>query len=384
MSEQEVCSLGIRDCRYGCTYCQDAAKVEGHWGRRKYGSGRWEELDGDPVELENGFIYKFFPNFVPAVATPVPTDINKLQDEVSEDKVEGHWEVQLNATLWVKIDFVPDEWQFATYPNKYRFVPAVATPVPTGCCPKPVDTDEEVLNYKIENQRIELNRINIQLHRTLVKMDEANSYINKLQDEVSEAKESTQPTTAASLIVELECMRGSNSYSEYPKIWEDGFNYCKSSAIWRAKSHALVEENAIRKDEQKEIEGRLNLELIKEMSIILIKNEMEDGIRSQALLEILVLIHAKCAKESRELHWAFSVYDECNHEHTEEDVATGLAKDISEVGYVCEEGLLYQVCGTCCCHPDDGQTDFCNDHHGHGKDIPICPSIKLADKWEWK
>jgi hypothetical protein len=160
MSEQEVCSLGIRDCRYGCTYCQDAAKVEGHWGRRKYGSGRWEELDGDPVELENGFIYKFFPNFVPAVATPVPTDINKLQDEVSE------------------------------------------------------------------------------------------------------AKESTQPTTAASLIVELECMRGSNSYSEYPKIWEDGFNYCKSSAIWRAKSHALVEENAIRKDEQKRLANLFNRRFI--------------------------------------------------------------------------------------------------------------------------
>jgi hypothetical protein len=192
MSEQEVCSLGIRDCRGCCHPPKEeliAAKAEGHWGRRKYGSGRWEELDGDPVGLENGFIYKFFPNFVPAVAT---------------------------------------------------------------------HTDEEILNYKIENQRLELNRINIQLHRTLVKMDEANSYINKLQDEVSEAKESTQPTTATSLIVELECMRGSNSYSEYPKIWEDGFNYCKSSAIWRAKSHALVEENAIRKDEQKRLANLFN------------------------------------------------------------------------------------------------------------------------------
>jgi hypothetical protein len=138
MSEQEVCSLGIRDCRCCCHPPKEeliAAKAEGHWGRRKYGSGRWEELDGDPVGLENGFIYKFFPNFVPAVAT---------------------------------------------------------------------HTDEEILNYKIENQRLELNRINIQLHRTLVKMDEANSYINKLQDEVSEAKESTQPTTSTSLIAELE------------------------------------------------------------------------------------------------------------------------------------------------------------------------------------
>jgi hypothetical protein len=147
MSEQEVCSLGIRDCR---CYCYPP------------------------------------------------------KEELIAAKAEGHWEVQLNTTLWEKIDFVPNEWQLATYPNKYRFVPAVATPVPTGCCPKPVDTDEEVLNYKIENQRIELNRINIQLHRTLVKMDEANSYINKLQDEVSEAKESTQPTTSTSLIAELE------------------------------------------------------------------------------------------------------------------------------------------------------------------------------------
>jgi hypothetical protein len=248
MSEQEVCSLGIRDCRYGCTYCQDAAKVEGHWGRRKYGSGRWEELDGDPVELENGFIYKFFPNFVPAVATPVPTDINKLQDEVSEDKVEGHWEVQLNATLWVKIDFVPNEWQFATYPNNYRFVPAVATHTDKNGLgagdesanhfSSPIATTPSHDSTKYGTVLAERDRIKYGAKIAMVQLREVlrarskpskeylnglsdahsifNKVVNNQQEEIKGMKldrriflgivkeESTQPTTATSLIVELE------------------------------------------------------------------------------------------------------------------------------------------------------------------------------------
>ena len=47
------------------------------------------------------------------------------------------------------------------------------------------------------------------------------------------------------------------------------------------------------------------------------------------------------------LHQEFGIYDECGHDHTEEDVRTGKAIDVPEVGITCEDGLVQKVCRHC-------------------------------------
>jgi hypothetical protein len=53
-----------------------------------------------------------------------------------------------------------------------------------------------------------------------------------------------------------------------------------------------------------------------------------------------------------ELHSEFRIYDECSHQHTDEEVTAGTAFDVEDVGITCEEGYLYSVCKKC--HTDDG------------------------------
>lgn len=69
------------------------------------------------------------------------------------------------------------------------------------------------------------------------------------------------------------------------------------------------------------------------------------------------------------LHAPYRIYDECGHEHTDEDFEAGLCVDAAEVGYVCDEGLLYIICRECCCDYDGfnyWQTESCvNGHEDH-------------------
>ena len=51
------------------------------------------------------------------------------------------------------------------------------------------------------------------------------------------------------------------------------------------------------------------------------------------------------------LHSEWGIYDECGHDHTEEDVRTGKAIDV-DVGFTCEEGKVQSVCREC--DTDDG------------------------------
>lgn len=80
----------------------------------------------------------------------------------------------------------------------------------------------------------------------------------------------------------------------------------------------------------------------------------------------------------RELHKPFGIYTECDHDHTEADLENDLAFEIMEVGIVCEDGLMYQVCLSCCTG-DGFQTEDCATDHKHGKDEPICATSALLE-----
>lgn len=76
-----------------------------------------------------------------------------------------------------------------------------------------------------------------------------------------------------------------------------------------------------------------------------------------------------------ELHQPRRIYDECGHEHTEEDRKASRAVAIDEVGYVCKDGYQYSICRSCCMDSDnDYQTEDCATYHDHGAGKPTCPT----------
>lgn len=80
------------------------------------------------------------------------------------------------------------------------------------------------------------------------------------------------------------------------------------------------------------------------------------------------------------LHGEFRIFDECGHEHTEEDVKAGRAFNVSEVGYVCEDGYRYSICRECC-RDGDYQTEDCATYHKHTADGPQCRTVHaVAEK----
>lgn len=102
-----------------------------------------------------------------------------------------------------------------------------------------------------------------------------------------------------------------------------------------------------------------------------------DEVRVQLRCREIDLHHAEAATARvRELHRAFRIYDDCGHEHTLEDVEAGRAKNVTEVGYVCEVGYQFDICSECC---TDGeyQTEGCATDH----DRPCypCPTIAVLD-----
>lgn len=81
----------------------------------------------------------------------------------------------------------------------------------------------------------------------------------------------------------------------------------------------------------------------------------------------------------RELHSPFGIYTECDHDHDEADIENDLAFEVMEVGTVCEDGLMYRVCLSCCTG-NGYQTEECVTNHEHGKDEPICKTIATLEK----
>jgi hypothetical protein len=75
-----------------------------------------------------------------------------------------------------------------------------------------------------------------------------------------------------------------------------------------------------------------------------------------------------------DLHAEVRIFDECEHEHTEDDVKAGRAFNVSEVGYVCQDGYRYSICRECC-RDGDYQTEGCATYHEHTADGPQCPTV---------
>lgn len=79
------------------------------------------------------------------------------------------------------------------------------------------------------------------------------------------------------------------------------------------------------------------------------------------------------ANAVEELHSEFRVYEPCGHEHTDEDVKSGVAKDVPDVGVVCEDGHSYSICRECCTGGSDYQSEEC----ASGHDLPCYPCRTL-------
>jgi hypothetical protein len=86
----------------------------------------------------------------------------------------------------------------------------------------------------------------------------------------------------------------------------------------------------------------------------------------------------------REIHSPWGIYTECGHEHTEAELddEASTVHEIDLVGLVCEEGLMYRVCRSCCVEPgwaEGFQTETCASKHTHTTDGPVCLTTAALD-----
>lgn len=74
-----------------------------------------------------------------------------------------------------------------------------------------------------------------------------------------------------------------------------------------------------------------------------------------------------------DLHKPFGIYDECDHDHSDKDVAEGVAVDAGFY-FACNDALQYRICTGCCTSGGDRpeQTEECVTHHDHGPGKPWC------------
>jgi len=80
----------------------------------------------------------------------------------------------------------------------------------------------------------------------------------------------------------------------------------------------------------------------------------------------------------RSIHKPFGIYDECGHDHTEEDLASGFAVD-ANLHYACADALMYRIC-TECCTEGMGQSEACVSSHEHGPGKPFCRTIEAITR----
>ena len=78
------------------------------------------------------------------------------------------------------------------------------------------------------------------------------------------------------------------------------------------------------------------------------------------------------------LHRPHRIYDECEHEHTEDEVRAGTAVDAGEF-FACEESFERVVCRHCCAADGYGQTEDCATDHAADECWP-CPTAQAITR----
>lgn len=75
-------------------------------------------------------------------------------------------------------------------------------------------------------------------------------------------------------------------------------------------------------------------------------------------------------------HKPIGIYEECGHFHRGDEPGV---REFDDVGLVCADGLMYEVCASCCdWNPLSGQTEHCvteHDHHHGGVHCMVVYSI---------
>lgn len=90
-------------------------------------------------------------------------------------------------------------------------------------------------------------------------------------------------------------------------------------------------------------------------------------------------LYAEVAK----LHRPFRIYGECGHRHTLDDITSGVATEVPEVGVTCEGGYLYTICAECCTRGTGYQLEECADDHTPNLMCHPCPTIRLFPPSLW-
>ena len=86
--------------------------------------------------------------------------------------------------------------------------------------------------------------------------------------------------------------------------------------------------------------------------------------------------HARMVQALRALHAPFGIYDECEHDHHEDDPE---AVYIDGVGWTCDDGLLMTICRHCCTQLEYGQTEDCATDHVHLPGRALCPTLAIVE-----
>ena len=73
------------------------------------------------------------------------------------------------------------------------------------------------------------------------------------------------------------------------------------------------------------------------------------------------------------IHRPYGIYEECGHDHEPDEPGV---TEVDDVGLVCAEGKLYDICGSCCAHDfEGGQNLECAENHVHAKGEAICDTF---------
>lgn len=73
-------------------------------------------------------------------------------------------------------------------------------------------------------------------------------------------------------------------------------------------------------------------------------------------------------------HQPWHLYDECGHQHDADDPD---AVDIGNLGYVCKDGHMYDLCIECCTEGGDGEYQrlWCLENHHHSVASAWCLTV---------
>jgi hypothetical protein len=82
----------------------------------------------------------------------------------------------------------------------------------------------------------------------------------------------------------------------------------------------------------------------------------------------------ECIEQLERLHRPHSIYEECGHDHT--PIEAGVF-EVEDVGLVCKEGWLYDICRACCCDAVGEQTEQCADAHTHAQGLSWCETARI-------